>query len=31
LITAPNQQGVPRNARLMEATLAHVAPALEWR
>jgi alkanesulfonate monooxygenase SsuD/methylene tetrahydromethanopterin reductase-like flavin-dependent oxidoreductase (luciferase family) len=31
LITVPNQLGVAYNAHLIEAILAHVAPALGWR
>jgi alkanesulfonate monooxygenase SsuD/methylene tetrahydromethanopterin reductase-like flavin-dependent oxidoreductase (luciferase family) len=31
LITVPNQFGVAYNAHLIEAILAHVAPALGWR
>lgn len=31
LLTVPNQLGVAYNAHLIEAVLAHVAPALGWR
>lgn len=31
LLTVPNQLGVKYNARLIEAILTHVAPALGWR
>ncbi len=31
LLTVPNQLGVAYNAHLLEAVLAHVAPALGWR
>lgn len=31
LLTIPNQLGVSYNAHVMEAILAHVAPALGWR
>jgi alkanesulfonate monooxygenase SsuD/methylene tetrahydromethanopterin reductase-like flavin-dependent oxidoreductase (luciferase family) len=31
LLTVPNQLGVEYNAHVIEAILAHVAPALGWR
>ncbi len=31
LLTVPNQLGVTYNARVIEAILTHVAPALGWR
>jgi hypothetical protein len=31
LLTVPNQLGVTYNAHVIEAILAHVAPALGWR
>jgi hypothetical protein len=31
LLTIPNQLGVSFNVHVMEAILAHVAPALGWR
>jgi hypothetical protein len=31
LLTVPNQLGVAYNAHVIEAILAHVAPALGWR
>jgi alkanesulfonate monooxygenase SsuD/methylene tetrahydromethanopterin reductase-like flavin-dependent oxidoreductase (luciferase family) len=31
LLTVPNQLGVDYNAHVIEAILAHVAPALGWR